>query len=72
MELIEDLIELFGFGLTGVSLLFSKGDSLRESGIKILGTDFDSSCERKSSSSAPAFTSSVLTCVCVCGYVHPP
>ena len=60
LERFGDLIELLVFGMTGVSLSFNKRDSLRESGIKIVGTDFDSSCERKSNSSAPVSTSFVL------------
>ena len=56
-----DLIELFHFGMTGVSLSFNNGESLRESDIKIAGTDFDSSCGGKSNSSNSVSTSSLLT-----------
>ena len=52
--------------MTGVSLSFNNAESLRKFGIKIVGTDFDISCEGKSNSSAPVSTSSVLTlCVSV-------
>ena len=53
--------ELFDFDITGGSLSFNNEESLRESGIKIVGTDFDSSYERKSNSSAPVSASSILT-----------
>ena len=61
LEWFGDLKELFGSGMTGVFLSFNNGESLRESGIKIVRTDYDSSCEGKSNSSAPVYTSSVLT-----------
>lgn len=61
LELFGGLIEMFGFGMTGVSLSLNNKESWRESDIKIVGTDFDSSCEGKSSSGAAVSTSSVLT-----------
>ena len=61
LELFSDLIEMFGFGMTGVSLSLSNKESWRESGFKILRTDFDSSCEGKSYSGSQVSTSSVLT-----------
>ena len=42
LEHFGGLIELFGFGMTVVSLSFNNGELLRESGIKTMGTDFDS------------------------------
>ena len=61
LELFGGLIEMFGFGMTGVSLSLNNKESWRESDIKIVGTDFDSSCEGKSNSGAAVSTSSVLT-----------
>ena len=52
---------MFDFDITGGSLSFNNEESLRESGIKIVGTDFDSSYERKSNSSAPVSASPILT-----------
>ena len=60
LERFEDLIELFSFGKTGVYLSFKNKESLRESGIKILGNHFESSYGGKSNSSTPVSTSSML------------
>ena len=61
LERFVNLIELFGFGMTEVSFSFNNTESLRESGIKNIGTDFDSCCEGKNNFSSPVSTSSVLT-----------
>lgn len=60
LEQFWNLIELFGFGMTWALLSLNNKVSLRESGVKIVGTDFDGSCEGKSNSSTPVSTSSVL------------
>ena len=51
--------ELFDFDITRGSLSFNNEESLID--FKIVGTDFDSSYERKSNSSAPLSASSILT-----------
>ena len=60
-ECFKDLIELFDFSMTGVSLSYNNKESLKESDIKIVGTDFDSSCKAKNNSSDSVSTSSQLT-----------
>ena len=57
-ECFKDLIELFDFSMTGVSLSYNNKESLKESDIKIVGTDFDSSCKAKNNSSDSVSASS--------------
>ena len=44
--------------MTGVSLSYNNKESLKESDIKIVGTDFDSSCKAKNNSSDSVSASS--------------
>ena len=62
LEWFGDLIELFDdVDMKLVLLSFNYGESLSESGIKIVGIDFDSSCRGKSNSGTPISSSSLLT-----------